>query len=285
VEQARAENGKINWYKQCDHCFRWFPNEICYDNHQKKMGKAQKSACETIWECAKCKNKYLWDLRKPETHVCGESRCQNCKQWQTDPDHPCYLQQKHIKAVSEKYGFLDFEAWTDRILPCTCMKACKSGLQHMNYVALEMFDGSTKAFGALNSVDEDVVDAFCRYIFKNEFRGYTFFAHNAKGYDAQPIAKWLIAHSITPEITPNGCKINQLKVTELNIRINDSLLHLKDSLKNLSKTFGLQEVKGDFPHLFNHPRNYEYIGKYPAPYYYGVDRMTTLEKQSVHYVV
>ena len=55
----------------------------------------------------------------------------------------------------------------------------------------------------------------------------------------------------------------------------DSYLIFGTALKNLPKMFGFAEEcqKGDFPHKFNNPENYNYIGPMPDLKYYDVDRM------------
>ena len=54
----------------------------------------------------------------------------------------------------------------------------------------------------------------------------------------------------------------------------DSYLIFGTALKNLPKMFGIKNAsKGDFPHKFNNPENYNYIGPMPDIKYYDVDRM------------
>jgi hypothetical protein len=54
---------EYNW-KQCDKCFRKFPNQECFDNHKEKV-------CEIIWKCLKCSQVVNWNKYTPETHKCG----------------------------------------------------------------------------------------------------------------------------------------------------------------------------------------------------------------------
>jgi hypothetical protein len=152
----------------------------------------------------------------------------------------------------------------------------------MNDVALKYWSGKEikkVEFGNLASATVDVVDKCCRFIFSDKFRNYTFYAHNAKSYDAQPIIKWLVRQSIAPKIVYNGQKIMQLKVQKLNIRIHDSFLHLSEPLSKLPETWGLTHHKGAFPHGFNHPSNYTYVGPYPDKKYYGYHQMTFEERK------
>ena len=66
----------------------------------------------------------------------------------------------------------------------------------------------------------------------------------------------------------------------VSIRFIDSLNFLPMRLKALPKALGLQGElkKGDFPHLANTLENQEYIGPMFAPYYYGVDFMSTADR-------
>ena len=108
----------------------------------------------------------------------------------------------------------------------------------MNYVALEIGLGENpqkQAFGDLTSIDEDVTDKVCKFIFSEKFRGYTFLAHNAKGYDAQPIQRWLETQSIDPKTLFRGRKIMQIIETKLNIRIHDTIYIWKGVFENRKK--------------------------------------------------
>jgi len=70
----------------------------------------------------------------------------------------------------------------------------------MNYYVAQDFSGEERVFTTL--------DDFCKWVFnKLAHRGYTFIAHYAKGYDAQFIAAWLIAHSVKPNIIHNSQKM------------------------------------------------------------------------------
>lgn len=58
------------------------------------------------------------------------------------------------------------------------------------------------------------------------------------------------------------------------IKFIDSLNFVAAPLSSFPKTFGLTELKkGFFPHYFNKKSNQNYVGKIPAPRYFGVDQM------------
>ena len=57
------------------------------------------------------------------------------------------------------------------------------------------------------------------------------------------------------------------------IRFIDSYHFLLQPLKNLSDTYGIDTIKGFFPHHFNKPENQNYVGKIPDEKDYGVFNM------------
>ena len=64
------------------------------------------------------------------------------------------------------------------------------------------------------------------------------------------------------------------------IRVIDSANFFPMRLAALPKAFGLKEMaKGYFPHFFNKTENWNYVGKYPPPEDYGIDSMSTNERE------
>ena len=64
------------------------------------------------------------------------------------------------------------------------------------------------------------------------------------------------------------------------MRFIDSVLFFQQPLKNLPGMFNLNNLygitsKGYFPHRFNTPENYDYIGPMPDMKFYEVERMKT----------
>ena len=53
----------------------------------------------------------------------------------------------------------------------------------------------------------------------------------------------------------------------------DSINFFPIALKKLSHMFSIETVKGNFPHLFNKPKNYNYNGKWPDKTYYDLDNL------------
>ena len=147
-----------------------------------------------------------------------------------------------------------------------------SGSKHVvNYSISQYMDGKEFIHTSINE--------FCTWLFKYCHKGYTVIAHNGKGYDCQFILEWLVSKKITPNIINTGDKIMYMEVKqEFNIRFIDSLSFIQMKLKDFPATFNIEGVKGYFPYKFNIPENYNYIGKYPSPLYYGTETMTKKDR-------
>tara|TARA_Y100001937_G_C7134106_1_gene339043 strand:- start:1554 stop:5369 length:3816 start_codon:yes stop_codon:yes gene_type:complete len=233
---------KIN----CKDCNRFFPTENCFNNHLKTNNKGE-CVCSRVWKCQTCKKVLSRETQPPETHKCGDYLCSNCKRI-VPKDHRCYMYPKNVKEPSEKYIFFDFEADI-------------SGNFHEVMYSVSMY------FDSPEPVIHESIDEFCEWAFDTKHKGYTYIAHNGKGYDYQFIIRWLYANTdYQPFIIFSGSKINYMSVKELSIRFIDSLSFLTMPLKAFPKTFGQKELKkGFFPHWFNTKENWNYIGELPPP--------------------
>jgi hypothetical protein len=115
---------------------------------------------------------------------------------------------------------------------------------------------------------EKTLADFCTWLFSPEHRGTTAIAHNAQGYDAQFILRYVLTHGTAkPELIMNGSKIILLKV--YGVRLIDSFSFLSMPLSAFPKTFGLHELaKGWFPFWANTEEFQHYVGPYlPLEYY------------------
>ena len=59
------------------------------------------------------------------------------------------------------------------------------------------------------------------------------------------------------------------------LRFVDTLQFFQQPLADLSGTYNLDTIKGDFPHLSNTPENQNYKGVVPSEKYFGVKNMST----------
>ena len=215
-------------------------------------------------------------------HKCGYSECTNCGKY-VGKNHKCFM--KKIKATggyctvdgkkpcknndsikktdwcypcrtyTEKYIFYDFEATQN------------TGTHTVNLSIAQDFEGKEYIH---NSIEE-----FCKGFLNDKFKGYTFIAHNSKGYDCHFILKLLIDQGIKPYCIYNGAKIMFMEIPKLSIRFIDSLNFLQMPLKSFPKTF---LKKGYFPHYFNKECNKDYVGTIPSKKHYGYNQMKLDER-------
>ena len=125
-------------------------------------------------------------------------------------------------------------------------------------------------------------DAFCEFLFTEAHANFTTIAHNMKGFDGYFLLEYCIRKGLkVSKIIYAGSKIMAMHVGDsLNIRVIDSLNFLPMKLAALPKAFALKELKkGYFPHFFNLPENQNYSGAYPQPHYYGVDFMSSKDRE------
>ena len=271
----------------CEKCNRKFFGKRCFKNHLKNRSKIEGKTdivCDTVKKCLDCNRiitgKYV------NSHKCGYSECTNCEKY-VGKNHKCFM--KKIKAKggyctvngknhcknndsiknkdwcyscrtnTEKYMFYDFEATQN------------TGTHTVNLSIVQDFEGKEYIH---NSIEE-----FCKGFINDKFKGYTFIAHNAKGYDAIFILKWLIDQGIKPYCIYNGAKIMFMEIPKLSIRFIDSLNFLQMPLKSFPKTFGMSELKkGYFPHYFNKECNKDYVGTIPSKKHYGYNQMKPDER-------
>ena len=163
------------------------------------------------------------------------------------------------RTYTEKYIFYDFEATQN------------TGTHTVNLSIAQDFSGREY----LHSSIED----FCKGLINDKFKGYTFIAHNSKGYDCHFILKWLIDQGIKPYCIYNGAKIMFMEIPKLSIRFIDNLNSLQMPLKSFPKTFGMNKLKkGCFPHYFNKECNKNYVGPMPSKKHYGYNQMKPDER-------
>ena len=123
------------------------------------------------------------------------------------------------------------------------------------------------------------IKELCKFFLNDKFKGYTFIAHNAKGYDSHFVLKFLIDQGVRPYCIYNGAKIMFMELPKLSIRFIDSLNFLQMPLKAFPKTFGMSELKkGYFPHYFNKECNKDNVGNIPSKKHYGYNQMKPDER-------
>jgi len=126
-------------------------------------------------------------------------------------------------------------------------------------------------------------DDFCRWLFRPEHNGFTVMAHNFKGYDSYFLLEYLCAQGERPEVTFRGAKLLYMYLKRLDMKFKDSLCFLPMALRNFSKTFGLAEEKGHFPHFFNRPETQDYVGPMPPIETYGLASMSVNDAEALRH--
>ena len=278
----------------CEKCNRKFFGKRCFKNHLKNRSKASMKGegkqakltdivCDTV---KKCLDSRIITGKYVNSHTCGYSECNNCNRY-VGKDHKCYLNKVKAKGgycmtgnkepcknndsiekkdwchscrtYTEKYTFYDFETTQN------------TGTHNVNLSIAQDINGKESLH---NSIDD-----FCKCFLNDKFKGYTFIAHNSKGYDSHFILKWLIDQGIKPYCIYNGAKIMFMEIPKLSIRFIDSLNFLQMPLKSFPKTFGMNELKkGYVPHYFNKEWNKNYVGPIPSKKHYGYNQMKTDER-------
>ena len=244
--------------------------------------------CDKVKKCLKCKRiltgkiKLHKENEEDESliHECGYSECRNCGKYCDMNEHQCHMKKKMCKGGNctggkdcieqnwicypcktrtTKYMFYDFETTQE------------TGTHVVNWVDCQDFKGNIFTF--------ETIEEFCKFIFnKDDYSGYTFIAHNSKGYDAHFIRNWCIENTMKPKCIYNGTKIMYMKVNR--IKFIDSLNFVQSKLSTFPKTFGLKELKkGYFPHFFNKKHNQNYIGPIPSKKHFGYNQMSSSERK------
>ncbi|KAJ8020849.1 putative DNA polymerase [Holothuria leucospilota] len=294
-------------WKECEDCLRWFKSISCYDRHKKapepmtnsKKASKAKAVCDRIKWCAKCQSTIK------DQHKCGYAYCGSCKTRQPI-DHLCYMQplrkesqerdedkdegddgtEFEIKPTKRRkeqvYIFFDFECRQDEkgengeflhvVNYCVAQRVCGICMHKENVESsCENCKSHEKYFKGDNALDE-----FCKWLLSRENWNAIAVAHNMKGYDGHFILKYLHRVGICPKVIMNGSKLMVIQLKT--VKLIDSLNFIPSPLSAFSKTFGIEKMKGYFPHLFNTQANEAYKGSWPDRKFYSPDEMKEEER-------
>ncbi len=291
-------NGNKNSLIYCNACNRSYFGESCLSNHRRQGSARLKgqtrsiySVCNVLKICRECLRMYKTTDKK--NHICGISFCMNCRQ--TRPTtHQCFIaplkgknQNKKVDGSQLAFVFYDFETQQHTQLHdenstrihepnlCVAQRVCMSCIEIPN------IDIDCVACGKREFVFSDnPVGELVKLALSGKFKKTVCIAHNARGFDAQFILRYLIEEEKTqmPSLIMNGTKIISMKIG--NVIFLDSLNYLPMSLSALPKAFGFADdvIKGTFPHLFNTPEYQNYRGSLPASHFYSPDTMFAADR-------
>ena len=271
----------------CEKCNRKFFGKRCFKNHLKNRSKVEGKTdivCDTVKKCLDCNRiitgKYV------NIHKCGYTECNNCNKY-VGKNHKCFMKKvkakcgyctvnskkpcKNNDSIKKKDWCYSYRTYTEKYIFFDYEATQNTGTHNVDLSIAQDFDGNEYIH---NSIDE-----FCKYFLNDKYKGYTFIAHNSKGYDSHFVLKWLIDQGIKPYCIYNGAKIMFMEIPKLSIRFIDSLNFLQMPLKSFPKTFGMNELKkGYFPHYFNKKCNENYVGPIPSKKHYGYNQMKPDER-------
>lgn len=271
---------------KCLDCNRIFLNANCFDNHIKSY------VCLKIRICNQCTIQYTFDKKKP--HVCGTKFCNTCKKIMP-VRHECFIPIGKPKSHNRKlelFIFFDFECCqstyfsrdeTKRVhIPNLCVSHQVCGVCDI-LSDIQMFCFNCGVREQIFS-EENVVDKFMTYLgeIEDKFRKVTIIAHNLQKYDGHFLLQYMYQNDSVwalkeESLVMNGSKILQIRCGRY--RFIDSLNFFSVPLSKLPSMFSLNcSSKGYYPHFFNTPENFNYIGSIPDVSFYGSDSMKEDER-------
>ncbi|XP_062828202.1 uncharacterized protein LOC134292300 [Anolis carolinensis] len=281
---------------RCPRCKFHCRSEACLKLHQ-QLGLEKKVKCLARMYCTKCR--YYQELDHDD-EKCKGRQCTVCWGYIVeDEGHLCYMQPLKQPKLSVKYLFYDFECHqsTGAHVPNFCFVKAYSGetVECFKPDFVEENSGSEDSDGEIEVEGErepwkfagktwefkgeNCIEQFIKTFTKDgAFKDATFIAHNSKGYDCYFILRQLVKEKLDVEIIAQGGKLICVTVVGLSIKFIDSLSHLPMALSKLPKALGFEDAKGYFPHYFNKPENWDYVGPMPQPECYGVEYMMPAEK-------
>ncbi len=248
---------------KCPDCFCLLFSPKCKELHA--------LSCKVVHckRCSECGNKAHPGLK------CYEQRCFFCsdKFPKAELDqHRCYLKREKLKENKTVLASYDFECcigennvhvpylctvWFPEVHP-------QEELLALHYPFEKRTDGTRVfVFWGLGDKEQGTgVYQFFHFCADPLLRGTTFWAHNARAYDAILVkcyfAKFMRQYSIDIQ---RGQKLMSMRYTELEIDFRDSLSFIPSSLRSMSEDFGITvetEVNGQveaggkdfFPHSY-----------------------------------
>ena len=215
-------------------------NEETKINIAKKLNKRKRKVNNQ--EKIKNNGKYNKCTHKRHCVNCGVEVVGNIN------NHICYMQKVELKKPSTNYIISDFETRTDE------------NYKHIVNCAHTAYYSENEK---IHTITHKNITEYYNFLIDKKHKGYTVIFHNGGGYDFNFIMQELIKNGQMPEIIFTGNNVKLMVLKSLNMKFVDSYLIFGTALKNLPAMFGFDAKKGDFPHKFNNPENYDYIGPMP----------------------
>ena len=247
--------------QKCSKCKRICKSQYCFEQHQRPDAVHSKIPCETMKYCDVCNLTYM---ATQKTHICKPPVCPHCREPVSGnaKDHQCFIQPVTAKAAQTNYILYDFET------------RYHNGKHEANYVCAMDINGSRFGFPTMKCVD-----TFVKRYRQPKYKGYTFIAHNASGFDNYILLEYFVKQNFAPSVTMRGSRVILMYDSQFQQRWIDSFSFLPMRLAKTPEALGFDDLaKGYFPHKFNTRAHETYIGKYPDPSYYGYSEMSDADK-------
>jgi len=233
----------------------------CSDGYKNKpkpdciLCKKAGSECLTCSKCLNCNDRSCHTLKHVVNYVVSQTVCPFCEKNEMTPEALC----KHCGSKCR-----------------ACYKAYKKSKQKYDCRKCWYQCGKREVIFS----GEKSVSDFTNYLMTPQNKVRTIIAHNGRGFDFVLILEELMAnYYVNVKTIYSGAKIMSLYIPENRLSFRDSLCFLPMALKKIPASFGLKCTKGDFPHFFNRPENYDYEGPIPDKSHYGYNSMSTAGRE------
>lgn len=203
-------------------------------------------------------------LKKKHTGMeCHHMRCFMCSDtfpYDKREEHQCFLKQEKLKHPNTFLAVYDFECCLDKDkihIPYLCtvwfpFGHSKQDELDLKYPYERLEDGSSVyIFWGLGDKERCTgVYVFFTFLMDPLMEKYSFFAHNAKSYDAILVKSYMAQYKKQFSVdVQRGNKILSMDFDDLDIHFRDSLSFIPSALRSMSDDFGIEELKkGHFPH-------------------------------------
>uniref|UniRef100_A0A1I8JAQ8 DNA-directed DNA polymerase n=1 Tax=Macrostomum lignano TaxID=282301 RepID=A0A1I8JAQ8_9PLAT len=282
VTKLPAFFGSVRYCPKC---------EMAYDcaNAKHKCADAC-STCKTPGSNCKANRAY-----------CGYAKCPVCKQYDETATHECFVTPPKAKESSAPYVYYDFETYLDSgkqhrvhlVTAATSCEACPKLFPRPRCSVCGGLHSSANCIAGRNlaldftscvshndcacgmrefvSVGPHSIDAFYCWLTSVFKQGAIAIAHNGSAYDAFLLLGALLngLAKKKPQVIFQNSRLMYMKCDKITFK--DSLNFIPIGLAQFPKALGLgtQLTKGDFPHVFNQPENWGYVGPYCSIDMYG----------------
>lgn len=259
---------------RCRDCDKTCHNRACFDKHKDSSplqpGGPSVSICDRYKKCHKCGlTYYISNGNQRKAHTCPAVKCQVCHMSMATSDqgssqHQCYIQPEPSKPPNTRLIFYDFETYLS-----------DEGV-HVPFLVC------TKSLGGVEKYwyGPDCCVKFIQHFRSPRYKNHTLIAHNSRGFDSYILIAQMLRQGLNLRPIMQGSKVICLTEVDYNLRFIDSLSFLTMKLSAMPKAMGFEDrMKGHFPHKFSSHANLNYVGPYPSPEFYGVDRMSPDERE------